>query len=620
MHAFLVTAMTPQPSHSRPTWSRWVLSALAAATLSACGGGGGGSTGEPAPVQPAPVAPVPSVPAEPAPVQPAPVAPVQPVPETPVAPVQPAPIEPPSANPQPPAGSEPTQPPAPAQPSPQPDPAVPVATVTVPEQAAVIECAPKHSERGDRIEPMNPAACPSTTSAGVDSKTTVIAGGVRQRTPEEAQLRVNMPAPSAVEQASMAAPAAQSALQTKALQIGFARTLPASAQDLSGALRWSVLADGTSVAAVRISSATAAGLRATAIVDAWAAGAVLRWVDAHGTVLEAFDAQHIAQMLQRQHAAGLTADEARSVHSPFVDGDALVLELIAPAGVNAAQALRVRLGDVQHLQFAPSTVDERVVLATKSNPRHQVGACHIDSMCAPVTEAQRRSVARMIYHNRRGTFFCTGTLINNTKNDQTPYFATAAHCIADVGEAASLRTYWFYRSKSCDSTLINPEMKELSGGATLLYTSEALDFSLLRLNTAPPAGVVFQGVYMGSNAEDQPVWGLHNPKGAMQKFSAGSITGWASCKPTETGFSCTERFGPATSHHLKVNWTKGVTEGGSSGSGLLRIVDGQLYLVGVLSGGVSSCFALDGQDYYGRFDRAWREGNLDQWLSPEPQP
>lgn len=103
----------------------------------------------------------------------------------------------------------------------------------------------------------------------------------------------------------------------------------------------------------------------------------------------------------------------------------------------------------------------------------------------------------------------------------------------------------------------------------------------------------------------------------MQKFSQGKVVNFASCDMRGTMNCRFTGVTEKTSQHLVMLWDVGLTEGGSSGSGLLCNIGGREYLVGVLSGGNSTCSNLQTQDYYGRLDQAWKDGNLAQWLRPQ---
>jgi hypothetical protein len=99
---------------------------------------------------------------------------------------------------------------------------------------------------------------------------------------------------------------------------------------------------------------------------------------------------------------------------------------------------------------------------------------------------------------------------------------------------------------------------------------------------------------------------LHHPQGDLLKISFGAITGQSACTSvSSTQFSCSGSSG----NFYRVSWSQGLTEGGSSGSGIFR----GSALVGTLYGGSSTC--SNASDYYGRFDVAYAAA-LKNWLSP----
>src|SRR5262249_28136454 len=82
--------------------------------------------------------------------------------------------------------------------------------------------------------------------------------------------------------------------------------------------------------------------------------------------------------------------------------------------------------------------------------------------------------------------------------------------------------------------------------------------------------------------------------------------------------SCIGSGGSST--HWRVVWTSGVTEPGSSGSGIWDPTTHKL--VGTLSGGGSSCSAPTSPDCYGKFSVSWSSGKssadrLMDWLEPQ---
>ena len=90
------------------------------------------------------------------------------------------------------------------------------------------------------------------------------------------------------------------------------------------------------------------------------------------------------------------------------------------------------------------------------------------------------------------SYLCTGTLLNDMASSGTPYFLSAQHCISQQTVASTLQTYWFYRSTSCNSSVLNAGNVTLTGGATLLYSSVNTDTSFMRLSNTPPAGATYR--------------------------------------------------------------------------------------------------------------------------------
>ena len=70
----------------------------------------------------------------------------------------------------------------------------------------------------------------------------------------------------------------------------------------------------------------------------------------------------------------------------------------------------------------------------------------------------------------------------------------------------------------------------------------------------------------------------------------------------------TPNCGGSSTNFLLMSWSSGVTEGGSSGAGIWRNSDQLLF--GTLTCGVSSCVNPNGNDSYGRFDRAYNAGGF----------
>ncbi|MDR2709830.1 MAG: hypothetical protein LBB65_00545 [Burkholderiales bacterium] len=174
-------------------------------------------------------------------------------------------------------------------------------------------------------------------------------------------------------------------------------------------------------------------------------------------------------------------------------------------------------------------------------------------------------------------------MLNDTISSQTPYFWSAAHCISTQTVANSLNTYWFYEADGCsNSSKLNPNYYQLAGGATLLHANLNTDTLLLRLNNKPMAGGWFAG-WDATLFSSGDMIGIHHPIGDHKKVSTGKGEGRSCVAYTFSGTSIW------TSDLSLTSWTEGSDEGGSSGSGLFTLSNGNYYLRGGLTGGNASC-------------------------------
>lgn len=394
------------------------------------------------------------------------------------------------------------------------------------------------------------------------------------------------------------------------LRLGIGRALAATAQapQLAALLDWRMLDDGARVAALAFVAPGAQGLRLGVLVQALPEGARLRFYGDRGTPVVELGAEQLAALHALNRRGGLAGDAARLVWGPATDGAVGTLEVELPPGV-APERLQLAVPELSHLtQTVAQVLDDGAAAPVKA------GSCEVDASCTAY-EAEGRSVARMLFTKGGASFLCTGTLLNDAGGSGTPYFLTASHCVADQATASSLETYWFYRAASCGGARLDPASTRLAGGASLLQVDAATDTSLLQLRDAPPAGAVYAGSYFGAGlVVGSDVLGLHHPDGDLLKASLGRVLGYANC-PASSG-TCTLTDKPFRAAMLRLGWRRGSTEAGSSGSPIFAQAEaGGRYVVGALHGGNASCARPDGNDFYGRFDRAFRAG-LRAWLVP----
>jgi lysyl endopeptidase len=297
--------------------------------------------------------------------------------------------------------------------------------------------------------------------------------------------------------------------------------------------------------------------------------------------------------------------------TPVVPGDHAVIEVAVPKA--RAGELRLRLTSVNHDYVG----FDRLARTGLVQPQGVSGSCNIDVAC-PAGDGWRDQIRSVGAYSRFGTFYCSGSLVNNTANDQSMYFLTANHCgMGTADAAASIVVYWNYQNSYCRTPGSAESGQNGDGslaqnqtGATPLASYATSDFTLLELDA--PADPEFNLYWSGWDRRDtifQGATGIHHPRVAEKRITHSS-------NPLEiSGY-----FGTGSSH-LHVFWDQpGTTEGGSSGSPLYS-PDGRV--IGQLHGGLASCSTsgADHSDYYGRVFVSWTGGGSDSsrlsnWLDP----
>jgi PKD repeat protein len=252
-------------------------------------------------------------------------------------------------------------------------------------------------------------------------------------------------------------------------------------------------------------------------------------------------------------------------------------------------------------------------------------SCHVNINCSPEGDGwktTKRGVAKLYFREGSSWYVCSGTLVNNAKNDGKPYFLTADHCggTASINDRSVWQFHFNFERPSCDNNS-TPTYNVLTG-CTLKARgplSGGSDFQLLELSSIPPLSwfPYYNGWDRNTNGATSGV-SIHHPQGDIKKISTytESLT---SSTPTIDGLRM------ADNSAWRVYWKAttnghGVTEGGSSGS---PIFNANRQVVGTLSGGGASCSSLTSPDYYGKFSYHWASNGttnpnkLQPWLDPD---
>ncbi|MBP6216263.1 MAG: hypothetical protein KA391_02605, partial [Luteimonas sp.] len=116
--------------------------------------------------------------------------------------------------------------------------------------------------------------------------------------------------------------------------------------------------------------------------------------------------------------------------TPVVSGDQAVIEVVVPRA--KAGELKLRLTSVNHDYVG----FDRLARTGLVQPAGVSGSCNIDVAC-PAGDNWRDQIRSVGAYSRFGTFYCSGSLVNNTANDQKMYFLTANHCGMGATDAAA---------------------------------------------------------------------------------------------------------------------------------------------------------------------------------------
>ncbi len=382
---------------------------------------------------------------------------------------------------------------------------------------------------------------------------------------------------------------------TKRLQIGIGRRVTEAVEAESKSLAWRSI--GRALAAHwKVTSKDARAVRIGLRVDRASPGIEVRFAGsaAPGVSYGPFSAADLFTM-------------GAIFWSPVLEGDTALMEVFVPEGGRTSD-VELAIVQVSHLLASPA--DPQLESALKA-----ADACEVNLICRSASDAALantgKAVARMTFSDGLGgsTYLCTGTLLSSTDGLGTPYFYSANHCIGTQASASTLTTHWFYDSTACSTNSLSSGYRQLTGGATLLFSAANSDVLLLRLNNTPPSGAWFAGWDAASLSASTPVVGVHHPKGDLKKVSLGATLGFS------------QPSGYLADGFVLMSWSSGVTEGGSSGSGLFTAVGNpatDYRLRGGLWGGASYCSAPTAPDYYSRLDLAF--SSLAPYLNPTPSP
>ncbi|MCL2246082.1 MAG: choice-of-anchor J domain-containing protein [Lentimicrobiaceae bacterium] len=342
----------------------------------------------------------------------------------------------------------------------------------------------------------------------------------------------------------------------------------------------------------------------------------------------------------KKHVIGAFTEASNPANSSWfstemVAGGELQLEYVSNANMPQDDQANISIYGIGYIynDLYVSISEDFYSEGTVRTPVHlgNSGYCNININCSPEGDNwqdQKRGIVATLQKNGSSEYICSGSIINNTAQDLTPYFLTAYHCSMGSGTTIAsdedLNQWVFYfnfERLGCENSSNVAAYTSLVGAQRLVSTgvTDASDGLLLKLNNNIPSewGVYYNG-WDRRNVGSPSGVGIHHPRGDAKKISIYD----------EPIYDATWSGG-ATNAHWKVHWAvtpkgRAATEGGSSGSPLFG---NNGLIVGSLTGG-------NGGDYpcevplstllyclYGKIWYHWdQSSNEAHWMKPYLDP
>jgi len=296
--------------------------------------------------------------------------------------------------------------------------------------------------------------------------------------------------------------------------------------------------------------------------------------------------------------------------TPLIHSDAIIVELTIP--VSQLPQLVLELTSINH---GYRRLDATYLLAIGDSNDCQVNVTY------PEGEPYRDQIRSVALYTFNGTVACTGTMINNTAQDDRPYFLTAFHCfdkdkneIINVDEknaAQTLVVYWNYQASTCEGT--NTSDYQTQRSAIFQAGDFSSDFALVELEDMPPytAGVYYAG-WDRSSAAPLSGTAIHHPQQDLKKINIENDQLYQTSVLVPYG-----DIDVVFKDFFEVRgWDVGMTEEGSSGCPLF---DPNKRVVAQLTSASGTCNTQS--SWFGPLYMSWTgEGTSDtrlsDWLDP----
>ena len=277
-----------------------------------------------------------------------------------------------------------------------------------------------------------------------------------------------------------------------------------------------------------------------------------------------------------------------TVLGPYTSADANEGELWTPLVIGDDLFLSITCDDADRFALEEGVILTKINVGyrgfqTPESDRGTSESCNHDVEC-PLCDAWWNEIPAIGMYTLNGFLTCSGSMVNNTANDEDPLFMTADHCGVRNNNDQTLVVYWNHQNSYCRTPGSgdsggngNGNYNQSTSGSQFLTTNSTYDVCLVRLNSTPPAsyGITYAGWSRGTSQSPGRV--IHHPQTAEKR-----------CSSMDSLYTTGQYWG--------VNYDDGRTDYGSSGSPLFN---SNHQIIGMLCCGSSFC-TNDADDYYGR--------------------
>ena len=300
-----------------------------------------------------------------------------------------------------------------------------------------------------------------------------------------------------------------------------------------------------------------------------------------------------------------THPKGGSFATEIISGEKITLEYVVSATSSEQPRLVVEdVGYIYNTRAARSYI-------TPPKPINQSAPCMINVNCSAGDnwKNQKRGVVLLYFKVNQLWTACSGSLVNNTKRDGTPYVLTANHCFVTDGiiDYSNMLVYFNFEFPGCQNEEAIPETTRTLVGVDVLVNSpieetsygvitRGSDGALIKLkDNVPTEWKPFYNGWDRRNIAATSGVVIHHPNYDLKKITTYN-------RPIITTTFYGIMTGAPNASWQVVYDGNSVTQGGSSGSPLFSQ---EGLIIGTLSGGLSECTNLFRPDVYGKFSYHW---------------